>query len=251
MQHDDSTIYVLNKALRLRQAQSGFKTSIESVFLGAACPARYGQSVLDMGCGVGSAGLCVLKRVDGTTLTGFDFQDSHIEIARFNAQENGMAERCAFQVADVRDYLDSVLGRFDHVICNPPYMSYGAHKPSPSEEKARAMGHIEDGLDLRIWVTRAWNHISGQGSLSIVHESGHLDSIIHALYGERGGRRFGRVEVFPLYSKAGRVAKRVIVRAWKHKQSPTILHPGLVVHDADGEYTKEAENVLRQAASLF
>lgn len=249
MDDDVKQIHVLNGALKLYQAASGFKTSTDSVFLGAACPISDGESVLDMGCGVGSAGLCVLKRVDGASLTGFDFQDSHIALAKKNAQHNDMDARSRFVVGDVRDTLD--LERFDHVICNPPYMSYGSHKQSPSVEKARAMGHVADDLDLRMWVTRAWHHIKGQGSLTIVHNSEQLDTIIHAMYGERGGRRFGRIEVFPLYSKVGRIAKRVIVRAWKHKQSPLILHPGLIVHDSDGEYTKEAENVLRHAASLF
>jgi len=56
-------ITVLNGKLRLLQAPDGFRTSIDAVLLAAACPAQNGHSILDLGCGVGSAGLCALHRL--------------------------------------------------------------------------------------------------------------------------------------------------------------------------------------------
>lgn len=243
-------IHVLNQSLTLHQAPEGFRTSMDSIMLGAACPASDGQSILDLGCGVGSAGLCVLKRVDGATLTGIEIQPDHIDIADKNAKANDMSERAAFICADIRAYPLENIGTFDHVICNPPYKEAGAHRQSPSASKARAMGHLEDDISLQSWVSCAWHHIKGQGSLSIIHEAGQIDAIIHALYSENGGRRFGSVEIIPLYPKAGILAKRVIIRAYKHKKSPAIIHHGIIMHEEDGSYTKEADDILRDGKAL-
>ncbi len=244
----ENLIYVLNKSLALYQVPGGFRTSMDSVMLGAACPVKSGQSVLDLGCGVGSAGLCVLKRVDNTHLTGIDIQQDHIDLAIKNSEINNMQNISQFICADIRNDLD--IATFDHVICNPPYKEAGTHRLSPSPAKAIAMGHIENNIDLQSWITRAWLHIKGQGSLTIIHEAGQIDNILHSLYSKNGGKRFGGVEIIPLYPKQGVPAKRVILRAYKHKKSPAILHHGIIMHDHDGNSTKQAESILRNKATL-
>ncbi len=244
-------IYVLNKQVRLCQAPEGFRTSMDSVMLAAACPAKKNHKVLDLGCGVGSAGICVLHRVKDTKLLGIDFQADHIELAEKNADLNNMKDRAVFVCADVRDISKANIDTFDHVICNPPYKEAGAHRRSPSMARARAMGYIDDDVSLRSWIDSAWHNIKGQGSITIIHEASQCDSIIQGLYSTRGGRRFGNIEIIPLFPKVGVNAKRVIIRAWKHKKGGSRLLPGITLHNADGSYTPEADNILRGGQALF
>ncbi len=236
-------IYVLDKRLALHQAEDGLKTSIDAVLLAAACPALTRQRVLDIGCGVGSAGLCVLTRVPDIKLCGVDIQEDHIEIAQLNAQVNGLS--ADFIHGDIRDPLD--IETFDHIICNPPYRDVGAYIRSPSEAKDTAIGH---DMSLQDWTNFAWHHIKGQGSLTMINDASQADAVIRSLYSIRGRRRFGGVDIIPLYPKLGVDAKRVIVRAWKHRKSPSTLSVGLVIHEKDGQYTKEANALLRDMASL-
>ncbi|MDH5723257.1 MAG: methyltransferase [Alphaproteobacteria bacterium] len=248
MTKNKDIIHVLDKKIALKQAPQGFRTSLDSVMLAAACPARSGQSILDLGCGVGSAGLCALWRINGATLTGIDIQSCHIDLALENAVLNNMTERCRFMQGDIRT-LD--IDKANHIICNPPYQESGKHLHSPSNAKAKAMGHTEDDISLQDWITCAFNHIKGQGSLTLIHEAGRLDDILHALYSKNGGKRFGNVEIFPLWPKESTPAKRVIVRAWKHKKSPAIMHNGLILHNEDGSYTKTTDRILRDGKALF
>ena len=230
-------ITVLDGQVRLLQAPEGFRTSIDAVLLAAACPAKDGQSILDLGCGVGSAGLCALHRLPQSALHGIDIQPSHVDLARENAALNEMKSRATFTQEDVRAFNDGV---FDHVICNPPFEDAGAHTPSPSAARATAMGHLESDLSLKDWIDCAWRNIRGRGSLTMIHKASALDDIILAL-----GKSFGDTQIIPLYPKTGKPANRVIVRSYKHKKTPCTLHSGLILHDDNGDYTDAAEAILR------
>lgn len=235
-------ITVLNKQVRLKQVDKGFRTSMDSVMLAAACPIKSGQSLLDMGCGVGGAGICVHYRQKDIFLTGVDIQQDHIELARENAKLNDMHKRSEFICSDIRDYKKEV--GFHHVVCNPPYLETGAHLRSPYDAKATAMGHDGD-LCTKDWVKNACRMLKPEGTLTMVHEAGKIDKIIQSM--ECG---FGAVEIIPLWSKLGRPAKRVIIRAVKGRKSPTIMHSGLILHDIDGEYSLDAEEILRHGKGL-
>ena len=104
---------------------------------------------------------------------------------------------------------------------------------------------IDLGQDLKDWIDCAFRSLSGQGSLTIIHRADQIDDIIKAM-----GKRFGAIEIIPLWPKAGKEAKRVIVRAYKHRQSPARIHPGITLHQENGDYTEAAENILRNMASI-
>jgi tRNA1(Val) A37 N6-methylase TrmN6 len=237
-------IYVLNKRLKLTHTAEGFKTSMDSVLLAAACPAQAGDHVLDMGCGVGGAGLCVLKRVQGVSLTGVEIQQEHASLAQQNAQDNELGEVCEFITSDIRDFRREKA--FDHVICNPPYLETGAHLRSPSPEKATAMGHGEVDLSIQDWVDTAFHCLKPRGTLTMIHRTDFTDKIIQAL-----GTRFGAVEIFPLWPKEGKPSKRMVIRAGCERKSPMTLHYGMVLHNEEREYTDAVNKVLRDAQVLF
>lgn len=233
---DSKQTYILGKAIKLRQIEGGFHTGLDAVMLAAACPAKAGDHILDLGCGVGGAGLAALYRISDTNLTGIDIQEDHVDTARENAEANSLGERAEFICADVREFRDK---RFQHVICNPPYMEAGAHAPSPSEKRAKALGHLDTRIDE--WIACAFDCISGQGSLTMIHRADMVQKIILAM-----GKRFGALQIVPLWPRAGAPAKRVIIRGFKHKKTPANIHPGIVLHKADGSYTEDAEAILRQ-----
>ncbi|MCB9989472.1 MAG: methyltransferase [Rhodospirillales bacterium] len=256
-------IHVLDKKVRLLQPAQGFRTSLDSVMLAAACPVQDGQSVLDMGCGVGGAAFCVLQRLSGAHVTGVDVQADYVALAQRNIELNGAQVLAEFVCADIRDFKPD--RRFDHVICNPPFMEAGHHTPSPHEGRALANGHVDichsehceeseaaaqdPSLTLRMtlkdWLDAGFHNLKSGGSLTMIHRADMTDKIIQGL-----GRRFGAVEIIPLWPRAGQAAKRVIIRAIKDRKSPAALHPGLVLHEGNGDYTAAADSVLRDGSGI-
>lgn len=239
---DTPEIHVLGQKVRLLQPGEGFRTSLDSVFAASACPAKPGEHVLDMGCGVGGASFCLLWRVPRSRITGVDIQASHIDLAVRNIELNSAGGRASFICADIRDFRPAE--RFDHVVCNPPFLEAGTYTPSSSPERAAALGHHGTDLTLQEWIDAGFHCVRPSGSLTIIHRADHVDRIVQAL-----GRKFGAIEIFPLYPRAGEEAKRVIVRAVRDRRSPSRIAPGLILHETDGSYTRAADAILRDGAA--
>ena len=79
-----------------------------------ALPALSGR-VLDLGCGWGAVGVALGKRYPGPQIVMTDINRRAAELARRNLAENGVAAEV------VRgDGFESVTGRFDAIVTNPP-----------------------------------------------------------------------------------------------------------------------------------
>lgn len=75
--------------------------------------------LLDLGTGSGCLLLALLAELPEAKGLGIDKAPGAIEAARANAGKLGLAERAEFRIGD---WLDGLEGRFDAIICNPPYI---------------------------------------------------------------------------------------------------------------------------------
>lgn len=130
---------------------------------------------------------------------------------------------------------------FAHVVSNPPYSENDL--PSPNPSKATAHNYKQAGL--AEWIRFCIKMIRPQGYFYMINRAEALEDILAALHG-----KLGEITIIPLYSKEGQTAKRVIVRARKDSKAPLIIRQPLIIHQADGSYSKEAYAVLREGAVL-
>jgi tRNA1(Val) A37 N6-methylase TrmN6 len=227
------------------QPRIGYRAATDPVFLAAAIPAKTGQTVLDLGCGVGVASLCLSARVPGLTLTGLEVQAAYAALARRNAAENG----AAFNVVDgdLRALPEALRGlAFDHVIANPPY--YPAQGPAaqdPGRDRA-----LREDTPLADWLDVGLRRTRDGGYLTMIHLVDRLPDILAGLHARAS------VTVLPLAARAARPARRVIVQARKGGRSPFCLLPPLVIHEGarhpgDGEYfTAPVRAIMRDLGGL-
>ncbi len=235
---------LLDGRVRLRQPAGGYRAAIDPVFLAAAVPAREGERVLDVGAGTGAAALCLAARVPGCRVVGLEVQPDMAELARGNVQRNGCDGRVEMLTGDLLAPPPRLApGSFHHVMTNPPHLAAANALPPPEAAKARA--HVEHGVDLDAWMRFCVNMLRAKGTLTVIHRADRLDDLLAALRG-----RVGDVTILPLWPKADRPAKRLLVRARKGVATPLALVPGLVLHEEDGAYTRVAEAVLRRGAGL-
>ncbi len=232
---------LLDGKVTLRQPVDGYRAAIDPVFLAAMVPAKAGQMVLDVASGVGAASLCLARRVEGVRIVGIEMQAEMAILARQNIEANGLQGRVEAMVGNLAAPPPRLApGSFHHVMTNPPYQP--AEGGSRSPHAAKALANQETGIDLAAWMRFAVNMLQPKGSLVIIHRADRLDALLAALHG-----RVGEIVVTPLWPKAGRPAKRVLLCGRKGIASPLTLAPGLVLHADDGRFTVGAEAILRGA----
>src|ERR1700677_1164248 len=81
----------LGGKLRLRQLKSGHRAGHDAMLLAAATSAQSGDRVVDLGAGVGAAGLAVASRVAGIELVLVEIDSRLAALARGNAAANAIA----------------------------------------------------------------------------------------------------------------------------------------------------------------
>lgn len=235
----------LGGRLRLWQPLRGYRAATDPVLLAAACPAASGQSVLDLGCGAGTAALCLGARVPGVILTGLEVQADYADLARRNAARNGMSMDVV--EGDLSAMPAALRIGFDHVIANPPF--YGrAGTPSPIPGRAVA---LRADLPLEAWVEAATKRLHPGGWLTLICGTDGLPAVVGALT-----PRLGSGVVLPLVARQGQAALRVILRARKGGKAPFRLLSPLVIHQGDAHdgdrnsYTAQANAILRDGQAL-
>lgn len=238
---DETDDRLLDGRVRLIQSRAGYRAAIDPVLLAAAVPARAGQAALDLGAGSGAVGLCLASRVSGIAVTALERQPDAVLLCRRNVAANGCEGAITVVEADLAQLPGTLLGRFDHVAANPPYI--GRHEGTRPPDAGRAAAHANGDLDL--WVIAAHDALRPKGWLTLIHRADRVDRIMALLAG-----RFGAVTLIPLWPRRGAPAKRVIVRARKGARSPGQVTAGLVLHRADGGYTGAALAVLRDLAAI-
>jgi len=240
---------VLGGRLRLLQKRRGHRVGHDAILLAAAIQAHPGDHAVDLGAGIGAAGLALATRVADVSVTLVEVDPELVELAGQNIARNGLDQRVRAVTLDVTAPEDQFAaaslgpGVADRVLMNPPFNSAGRQNASPDPQRRTAHEAPEHGL--ADWVSAAHRLLHSAGTLTLIWRADGLAEVLAVLEG-----RFGGIVVLPVHGRAGQPAIRVLVRAGKASRAPLVLLPGLPLNDEDGHPTAAAEAVLRGGESL-
>jgi tRNA1(Val) A37 N6-methylase TrmN6 len=226
----------------LRQPRRGHRVGHDAILLAAATGGGYREQAIDLGAGVGSAGLALARRIPGLHVTLVEIDQALCELARQNVILNRFEERVDIVGADA-GHLDLPPASADRVLMNPPFNDPVKQNVSPDASRARA--HMADPATLRSWAKSAARLLKPQGVLTLIWRADGLADVLNALAAD-----FGALVVLPVHPRPGMPAIRVLMRAQKSGQAPLALLPGLELNDANGKPSAAAEAVLRGAEPL-
>jgi len=239
----------LGGRLTLSQPSHGFRAGLDSVLLGAAV-ADGRKTLLDMGCGVGTAGFVALAHDAALVATMAEQNPDMVALAQANAAGNGLADRARIVLADVigkaaeRRAVGLVDNAFDSVIANPPFFTTGGG--TLADDAGRAGARHMDATALDLWIRTAAGAAAAGGEVIFVYPAQSLSPLLSGFT-----QRFGAVTVLPLTPRPGEAANRVLIRGIKGSRAPLTLLASRALHEAEGRaFAPDFDAIFRGTARL-
>ncbi len=138
------------------------------------------DKVLDMCTGTGCVAIAVAKSCKGmgVSVTGADISDAAIMLAKENANYNSVD--VSFVVSDL---FNNIHGRYNIIVCNPPYIKSGEipflQKEVREYEPRIALDGGDDGLDFyRMLAKYVRNYLTRDGMLIVECGEGQTEAIL-------------------------------------------------------------------------
>jgi tRNA1(Val) A37 N6-methylase TrmN6 len=240
---------VLGGRLRLRQPRRGHRVGHDAMLLAAATGGRDGEHAVELGAGVGAAGLALAVRVAGLRVTLVERDAALTALAAENAGRNGVAQRVRTVTLDVaapaREFAAAGLpaGSVQRVLMNPPFNDPGRHRLSPDADRRAA--HAGSPETLPQWLRVAFRLLDAHGIVTLIWRADDIGRVLGWVESRQGG-----IVVLPIYPSPGAAATRVLVRLRKGSRAPLEILPGLILSDANGRVSDAAEAVLRHGGLL-
>lgn len=140
------------------------------------------QRVLDLCTGNGSLAVLAALAWPEVTVLGTDLSPDALQVAQRNVERHGLQQRIALAQGDGLAAIHLEHGRFDLILCNPPYVNRNSMNALPPEyraEPALALDGGEDGMDfVRRLLAGVREHMNDDAVLvlEIGHERAHFEA---------------------------------------------------------------------------
>ena len=234
---------LLGGRLSLVQRPTGHRAGTDAVLLAAASGIEEGDRFVDIGAGVGTAGLALALRCAGATGVLLEADAAAARLARENCARNGLDARIRVVEADLFDKprLRSADLRFDSaslVVSNPPFYLPDEVRSSP--DPGRASAHVLASRSHGDWVRAMLALLAPKGRFVVIHRPEALPALLEGCAG-----RLGAMVVRPIRARRDGDAVRILLGGIKGSRAPLRIAPAFVLHEADGSFTPEAAAVHR------
>lgn len=238
----------LDGRLWLTQPEKGHRAGHDALLLAASLTPKPGAHAVDLGAGVGTAGLALAGRCAGIRITLVEIDPALAALAAGNAADNHLADRVRALALDVNAsagiFAEAGLppGCADAVLMNPPFNADNRHRPSPDRQKARA--HMADEALLPHWVRVARRLLVAGGDLALLWRPEGLVDLLPALRG------FGDIAIRPIHGRPDAPAFRLLVTARKASRAPLKILPALSLQNPDGTQSMAGAAITRRGEAL-
>ena len=213
----------------------GFTT--DSVLLADFSSPKRNSKVLEIGSGCGIIPVIWCKKLEHISITAVEICESAFDILMKSIKFNGLEEKIVAINRDVRDLSsDKVFfGKFDMVVCNPPYYPTGGVFRSSVREVARC----EVSLEIEEVVKLSHLFLKNKGSLCLCSRVERLSDVIFFMKCYKIEPKILRFVEY----KEKKVPRLFLVEGKKGAKPGLLLKNSLTVELEDGRYSEEVSRI--------
>ena len=229
----------LGGRIKISQARSGYRFSLDAVVAASAIHPKAGDTVLDLGTGCGIIPLILAFRYSDFKIIGVEIQPELAGIARMNVAANHQEDRIDILHADMRGLTPREIGgAADWVVSNPPYRRPRSGRINPNAQ--RALARHEINISLKQLIQSATRLLRTGGRFLTIYAAERAVELLFEM-------RLGSIEpkwLQCIHSQADAKAKMVLVWGIKNGRPGIQIAAPLVIFEPDGGYSETVQAML-------
>ena len=149
--------------------------------------------ILDIGTGSGCIAVSLAALIENASVVAFDKSSDAVDVARMNAEKNGVEKRVTFSVHEIFGISENDFSlKFHLAVSNPPYIAKAEFEELPSEirefEPAFALTDDGDGLSFYRRIAQIGQSFLVEGGAIIVEHAYDQSESTQNIFTEAGWR---------------------------------------------------------------
>lgn len=223
------------KNLKIFQNSEWFSFSLDSVLLPNFVTIKSNTKLIVDFC-TGNAPIpLILTTKTSAKIIGIEIQKDVYELAKKTVLYNNLENQITLYNEDVKN-----VGKFigseeaDIVLCNPPYFKVSSNS-NLNEDIHKSIARHELKIDLEQIIKKAFYLLKTGGIIALVHRTDRFIEIVKILE----NNHFSIKKIRFIYPKKGTESNLVLIEARKNGNVGLKILEPLIVHDLDGNYSKE------------
>ena len=217
-----------------------FNFSLDSVLLVNFCDIRKNYKILDICSGNCPIPLMLESKVNNK-IYACEIQKEIYELGLESIKLNDLEERIDLLNMDAKELTKKFeTDTFDLITCNPPYFKSNEKSiKNDNDIKSNARHELLINLEDIFKISRKL--LKNNGKLVMVHRTERLDEIIEL--SKKYNLNIKRIQF--IYPKENEESNMIIIEAHKNGKEGLKVLPPIIVHDSNGNYKKEIEEMFR------
>ncbi|MEW6077015.1 MAG: methyltransferase [Thermodesulfobacteriota bacterium] len=225
--------------IRVKQNARGYRFSIDAVILAWHIFPAANARIVDIGTGCGIIPLILAYRHRAVTIDALEIQPQLAALAIENVIGNHLEHRITVCCEDINQAAAKMpIGKYDLVVCNPPFRKSSTGRINPDPE--RAIARHEIAMTLAEATAAAGRLLRTYGEFAAVYPASRLVDMVARM-------RLDSIEpkmIRMIHSRTGDPAKLFIIKGGKKSRPGITIPPPLIIYHDDGTYTPEAQKMF-------
>ena len=161
--------FIVNRSVLIPRPETEQLVAVAIDTIKSSPVPRHPSLIADIGTGSGAIAVTIAKFVKDVKIIGIDTSEEALKIARQNAEQHQVTDRCEFRHGDL---FEPIQEKFDLILSNPPYIPTAVIDTLAVDvkdwEPRQALDGGEDGLTyIRKIINEAPDHLKPGGLLLI------------------------------------------------------------------------------------